>query len=297
MGAVESPVPYDISLKIRYDYANLVVGGRHLIRLLPLTRPGVQRLVAGHIAISPPPDDRSDGLDFFGNHAVSFVIGGAHDHILLRLTARVERSAPPGGGPSLTLPELARALGAWASVDASAPVHFRAASPRVAGNPAMVDYARSLLANGQTAADLVAALGRQLHADMRFDPDATEVDTPVAEAFEKRHGVCQDFSHVMIACLRGLGIPAGYVSGFLRTSPPPGKARLEGADAMHAWVRAWCGPAAGWIDYDPTNATLVGADHIEVAFGRDYFDVAPIKGALRGAGSQRSLQSVDVVPR
>jgi len=291
------PVTYDIALRIRYDFANPVVGGRHLVRLLPVTRPRVQRLVAGHIDIGPSPEDRRDALDFFGNHAVSFTLGGAHHHILLRLAARVERAMPMPIGPSLGVAELAAALAAQTTLDPLSPVHFRAASPRVPVSAAMSLYASDLQSPGQTAAGLMDAIGASLHRDMRFDPDATEVDTPVAEAFEKRHGVCQDFSHVMIACLRGVGIPAGYVSGFLRTSPPPGKPRLEGADAMHAWVRAWCGPQAGWIDYDPTNATRVGADHIEVAFGRDYFDVAPVKGVLRGSGRQRSAQAVDVVPR
>ncbi len=131
---------------------------------------------------------------------------------------------------------------------------------------------------------------------MSYDPDATEVDTPMADAFMARHGVCQDFSHIMISGLRSLGIPAGYVSGFLRTMPPPGKPRLEGADAMHAWVRAWCGADAGWIEYDPTNAISAGQDHIVVARGRDYSDVSPIKGVLRASGRQHTDLSVDVIP-
>ena len=131
---------------------------------------------------------------------------------------------------------------------------------------------------------------------MSFDPEATTVDTPPAEAFARRHGVCQDFAQVMIACLRGIGIPAGYVSGFLRTNPPPGQPRLEGADAMHAWVRAWCGRQTGWIEFDPTNAIAAGIDHILVARGRDYGDVAPVKGVLRIAGDQKTEHAVDVIP-
>ena len=129
---------------------------------------------------------------------------------------------------------------------------------------------------------------------MRMPPT---VDTPAIDAFERRHGVCQDFSHIMIACLRSIGIPAGYVSGFLRTIPPEGQQRLEGADAMHAWVRAWCGIESGWIEYDPTNALRVGQDHIVVARGRDYGDTAPVKGVLRTAGTQTTGHKVDVIPR
>ena len=151
--------------------------------------------------------------------------------------------------------------------------------------------------NGAMSAfDAVRAVGEALHRTLRYDDEATTVDTPMIEAFRNRNGVCQDFSHIMIACLRGIGIPAGYVSGFLRTIPPPGKPRLEGADAMHAWVRAWCGIDMGWVEYDPTNGMLVGADHIVVARGRDYFDVAPVKGVMRSFGEHTTKQSVDVVP-
>jgi transglutaminase-like putative cysteine protease len=145
-------------------------------------------------------------------------------------------------------------------------------------------------------AEAALAVGRALHRHMRFAPDATDVTTPAQDAFARRAGVCQDFSHILIACLRGIGIPAGYVSGFLRTLPPPGQPRLEGADAMHAWVRVWCGGACGWIEFDPTNDMLAGADHVVVARGRDYSDVAPIKGALRLSGGQTSQLTVDMAP-
>ena len=139
-------------------------------------------------------------------------------------------------------------------------------------------------------------VGAALNRDMSFDAKATSVETSHEEAFEARHGVCQDFSHVMIAALRSVGIPAGYVSGFLRTRPPEGRPRLSGADAMHAWVRAWCGPALGWVEYDPTNAVDAGEDHVVVAYGRDYSDVSPVKGVLKSATAQESRQAVDVIP-
>ena len=147
-----------------------------------------------------------------------------------------------------------------------------------------------------TALGAVRSVGEALYEEMTYDSDATTVDTPPAEALANRRGVCQDFAQVMIAALRGVGVPAGYVSGFLRTRPPPGKPRLEGADAMHAWVRAWCGSETGWIEYDPTNGVVVGADHIEVARGRDYGDVSPVIGVLRISGAQTTEQAVDVLP-
>jgi transglutaminase-like putative cysteine protease len=208
----------------------------------------------------------------------------------------VDRRVPPLHGPALPLADLPRALAAVRAMTPDAPVHFRAASPLVPAAPEVAAYALAQTRPGMTALAAVTALGQALHRDMRYDPAATEVDTPMAEAFAARHGVCQDFSHIMIAGLRGLGIPAGYVSGLLRTAPPPGRPRLEGADAMHAWVRAWCGPQAGWVEYDPTNAVFAGENHIVVARGRDYSDVSPIKGVLRVSGSQSGRHSVDVKP-
>lgn len=288
---------YDIVLRISYTYANPAAGGRHLARLMPADLPGEQRLIAGHLGISPDPSERTDRSDFFGNRATEFAFRGAYDEVALTLLARVERHRPqPLAGPPTALAELPQAVAGVRSLAADAPVHFRAPSPFVPAAPEVSAYARAQTTPGMTALAAVTALGQALHRDMRFDPDATEVDTPMSEAFSARHGVCQDFSHIMIAGLRSLGIPAGYVSGLLRTTPPPGKPRLEGADAMHAWVRAWCGPKAGWVEYDPTNAVFAGENHIVVARGRDYSDVSPIKGVLRVSGSQSGRHSVDVTP-
>jgi transglutaminase-like putative cysteine protease len=160
----------------------------------------------------------------------------------------------------------------------------------------MTAFAMDLITPDMSIRAAVLAIGQALHAHMTFDSGATDVLTPPAEAFANARGVCQDFSHILIACLRGVGIPAGYVSGFLRTAPPPGQPRLEGADAMHAWVRAWCGAEMGWIDYDPTNDMTVGDDHIAVAVGRDYADVSPVRGTLRSIGGHVTGHSVDVVP-
>ena len=143
---------------------------------------------------------------------------------------------------------------------------------------------------------LAERLCNRINNDFAYDTEATTVATHAYDAFRLKRGVCQDFSHVMIAGMRGLGVPAGYVSGFLRTIPPPGKERLEGADAMHAWVRVWCGREAGWLEFDPTNGMRAGDDHITVGYGRDYSDVAPIVGIVKIAGGQAAEQSVDVIP-
>ena len=139
-------------------------------------------------------------------------------------------------------------------------------------------------------------LMHRIRNDFKYDPKATVVSTPLEEVFEKRHGVCQDFAHVMIAGLRGLGLPAAYVSGYLRTIPPPGKPRLQGADATHAWVSLWCGEQLGWIGFDPTNDVLVENDHIVLAMGRDFSDVSPVDGIIVGSRRQKLSVKVDVLP-
>ena len=288
---------YDIKLRIAYDYAGLAASGTHVVCAMPLDLPGQQRPIAGLLKIEPHPDDRMDRVDFFGNRVVEFALRSPHDGISITLHARVERTAtgalPQGAAP---LHGLGPALDACRSLGPEAPVHFLSPSALVPADPAMTLFARRQTEAGMPATQAVLAVGRALHRHMRFDAEATSVDTPAAEAFARRKGVCQDYSHILIACLRGIGVPAAYVSGYLRTHPPPGKPRLEGADAMHAWVRAWCGPEAGWIEFDPTNDCTAGFDHIVVAHGRDYSDVAPIKGILRVSGGQKHHQSVDVVP-
>ena len=292
-----APVIYDIKLALGYDYAGSAGAGRHLVRVLPLEVPGQQRLVAGEVRIDPAPEERRDRRDFFGNHLVEFSFRAAHDSLDLVMLARIIRQASAlTEDRSTGFAMLARDLAACRDLGPGSPLHMVAASPRVVPDAPTAVFARDLLQPGQTSREVVQAVGRALHDHMTFDPDATEVDTPLAEAFASRKGVCQDYSHILIACLRGVGVPAGYVSGFLRTEPPPGKSRLEGADAMHAWVRAWCGAQVGWVEYDPTNACMVGCDHIVVAYGRDYSDVAPIKGILRVSGRQNGRQAVDVMP-
>jgi transglutaminase-like putative cysteine protease len=292
---------YDITLSMGYDYGATADHVRTLVRLLPSDIPGRQIVTARLLEITPRPQERHESTDFFGNVMTHVAFHTPIDAISLTLTARVERLSAPGSlDLSPRLAEIGAQIAARADLGPASPLHFLAASPRIAPDPAITAFARAAAAGdgggARTTRQAVAALGAALHAEMRFDAGATDVDTAPAEAFAARHGVCQDFSHVMIAALRALGVPAGYVSGFLRTRPPPGQPRLEGADAMHAWVRAWCGGDVGWVEYDPTNACFVGRDHISVAQGRDYADVAPVKGALRTVGQQQSHHSVDVVP-
>ncbi len=288
---------YDVRLELHYDYEGFVHGDRHLVRVAPASIPGVQRVIASSITFDPKPHTETTFVDFFGNLTTTISYAGYHDRLDVRLSARV--GVEEEGQTADLSPDLAglqRDLGAVWGLDANSPHHFLAPSPRVAISRPITEYARESIR--RTASIRAAAMDfcLSIHRDFTYDRKSTNVDTVPLEAFNLRKGVCQDFAHVMIAGLRGVGIPAAYVSGFLRTIPPKGKPRLEGADAMHAWVRVWCGQHAGWVEFDPTNAMLAGADHITIGHGRDYTDISPIVGVLRTSGNgQETKQSVDVI--
>ena len=175
------------------------------------------------------------------------------------------------------------------------PVGYVFASSLVPVQPSVTAYAAASFAPGSGIVAGAADLMRRIRSDFRYDPKATVISTPLHEVFEKRHGVCQDFAHVMIAGLRGLGLPAAYVSGYLRTIPPAGQPRLQGADATHAWVSVWCGAGIGWIGFDPTNDLIVASDHIILAVGRDFSDVSPVDGIIVGSRKQKLGVAVDVL--
>ena len=288
---------YDIRLLLQYDYAAPVAGGQHLARMLPVSLPGVQEVLSAELEFDPVPRERGEFADFFGNRVVRLAFTQAHEHLQARLHARVRvaRTQPPldlSPPPARLAGELART---W-SLAPDSPHHFTAASPYVPLDARVTAYAARSAKDERSTYACASDLCRRIHADFAYDTEATEVDTPMQAAFAQRRGVCQDFSHIMIAGLRGLGIPAGYVSGFLRTIPPAGEARLEGADATHAWVRAWCGEQLGWREFDPTNGIAAGDDHITIGYGRDYDDISPIAGVLKTFGAQEATQAVDVVP-
>ncbi|QKD02140.1 transglutaminase family protein [Mesorhizobium loti] len=286
---------YDIRLHLHYDYAAAAGGGRHQIRVLPSTISGVQRVIAASLSFLPAPNERSDFSDFFSNNVTSIAFRDAHDALDIRMSARISVSRPePGLDVSPDIGRLRQELAATRSLGPASPHHFLVANGHVSIDAAITSYARDSV--GNSAVGTAMNLCNRIHRDFTYDGEATTVRTRASDAFKLKRGVCQDFSHIMIAGLRGLGIPAGYVSGFLRTIPPKGKPRLEGADAMHAWVKVWCGRDAGWQEFDPTNGMRASNDHITVGYGRDYSDVAPIVGVLKTTGGQVGEQAVDVIP-
>lgn len=288
---------YDLSLHMGYIYDVPASGARHILRVMPLSLPNRQRLIAGSVKITPGPDEQSHFTDFFQHPATSILVREPHERLDIRMQARVQvESQPVGADFSPLLAKLPEEINDCWSIDPSSPHHFLGSSPRLPDTREIADYSRQWKSANLTTLQIAHAVCAQVHKDFVYDTEATTVDTTPREAFRLKRGVCQDFSHVMIIALRSLGIPAGYVSGFLRTIPPPGKERLEGADAMHAWVRVWCGETAGWIELDPTNNIPAGTDHIVVAYGRDYSDVAPVIGVLKSYGNQEAVQAVDVIP-
>ncbi|MCA0423157.1 MAG: transglutaminase family protein [Proteobacteria bacterium] len=289
---------YEIILKIDYSYAHTVSGGRHLLRVVPRSMPGMQDVRSLRLQLAPVPTSQLERRDFFGNLCQAIEYQTAHETFGVHLIADVERTCHPCGADRATpYHALGQDLAAMQDLGPDSPLHFLAASPRIRDLGPFRDFALALLRPGMTTGDVMLAVSEAIRARMVFDDEATDVDTTPHDAFTKGRGVCQDYAHIMIACLRVLGIPAAYVSGFLRTIPPPGRERLPGSDAMHAWVRIWCGCNAGWQEYDPTNALAVGNDHVLVGYGRDYADVAPIRGVSRTAGSQQGKHTVDVIPR
>lgn len=287
---------YDLRLELHYDYEASVHGDRHLVRVAPISIPRVQRVIASSVRFDPRPEQETTFVDFFGNTVTNIAYSGYHDHLDVRLTARVQVEdlhAPADLSP--TIEGLKQEIGALWSLAAGSPHHFLSASPRIPLDHEITAYALKSISRAPSVQAAALDLCLAIHKDFKYDKTATKVDTGPVEAFGLKRGVCQDFAHVMIAGLRGCGIPAAYVSGFLRTIPPKGKPRLEGADAMHAWVRVWCGQHAGWLEFDPTNAMLAGPDHITIGHGRDYSDVSPIVGVLRTSGQHHAKQSVDVV--
>lgn len=286
---------YSVRLRIAHFYDQPAANSRHMIRVLPRTLVGRQSLKTHLLEIFPEPQSRSEGVDFFGNATTSCTHRDQHDEMSIRLACHVEMSdRAPWFDLSPDVAHLRVLCDGLTDLGPQSPLHFLGPSPLLSKNRAVNEFVEDIFDPEASTAENVIRIGAGLHDLMTFDATATTVDTDAAEAFRLRRGVCQDFTHIMILGLHFLGIPAGYVSGYLRTLPPPGGTKLEGADAMHAWVRAWCGPDQGWIEYDPTNAALVGTDHIVAGYGRDYSDVSPVRGYLRSSGGQRNSQAVDV---
>jgi transglutaminase-like putative cysteine protease len=291
-----TPLPrrYRIVHETEYRYAWPADSAWQLAHLRPRPTPR-QQLLAHRLRVEPEPAECADDLDYFGNPVQRFAVPMVHERLLVRSDAEVAVQAPARSGPSIAWEEPVLALRRAGPERRWELAQFVQASPFVPLLPAAVALARPLFSPGCELRRALLGLAQRIHEEFRFDPQATHVGTPLAEVLAERRGVCQDFAHLMVGALRGLGLPARYVSGYLLTNPPPGQPRLVGADASHAWVSVWSGEA-GWLDVDPTNGRFVDEAFITLAWGRDYGDVAPLRGVVRGGGHQALDVRVTVSP-
>ncbi|MFT3666001.1 transglutaminase family protein [Piscinibacter sp.] len=289
-------IRYRVEHETRYAYDAPVSQSWQRARLTPRTLPW-QKLLAHAIDIEPRPDERHDGPDAWGNTVTHFGLHRAHRGLGVRMRCEVEVGARPPLAEDAAQPweEVCALLarpGAPLELDALRVAEATALLPL---SDAARRYAADSLAPGRDWLAAVTALMRRIHAEFEFRSGVTGVGTPVDEVLRERRGVCQDFAHLMLAALRGWGLPARYVSGYLLTDPPPGQPRLMGVDASHAWVAAWS-PRHGWVEFDPTNGQLADARYITLAWGADFADVVPLRGVILGGGAQAMDVAVSVVP-
>lgn len=288
---------YDIIHKTSYLYSTPVSQSLHVVHLAP--RDVVNQTVMQHgLFIEPAPTIRADGRDYLGNPASWLSIESRHSALVVRAQTRITVRNPDKVDLEETL--------AWDRVrdvlldtnnahDLDV-MRYLAPSRLTGADGDIVEYARKSFVPGRPTLSAAWELTGRIHDDFEFDKDATDVSTPLAEVLATRRGVCQDFSHLLLACVRAMGVPARYVSGYIRTYPPGGgPAPLLGADATHAWVSVWS-PESGWVDLDPTNNTILQDEHITIAYGRDYDDVSPIRGILLGGSEHTVTVNVDVKP-
>jgi transglutaminase-like putative cysteine protease len=284
-------IVYQIEHETRYVHAGRVSTSQHVACLTPRALPR-QRLRAHHVVVDPVPANDSWRIDCYGNVEEQFTILTPYSelrvvsHSVVEVSPR-EEAVDPDASP------------AWEDVRSddgfNVASEFRYPSPYVEPAPPLAAFALEAFTERRPLVAAAVALMHRIHDEFQFDPGATSITTPATRVLEERHGVCQDFAHLQIACLRSLGLPARYVSGYLLTDPPPGQPRLVGADASHAWLSVWC-PRNGWVDLDPTNAVLPDTRHVTIAWGRDYGDVSPLHGVVLGGGTHELYVGVSVVP-
>lgn len=294
-------VDYAIVHTTAYRYAAAVSLSQQLLHLAPRAVPR-QQCHAHDLRIEPAPARRSDGRDPFGNPLTRLEFDRPHAALVITSSMQVSCEARAMPLDLADSPAWEDVVDAFRYRPACAPgadlldaARYRFESPYVRIKTMFAEYARDCFLPQRPLLDAAHALMRKIHREFAYDPAATEVETPLLDVFARRRGVCQDFAHILLACLRSLGLAARYVSGYLRTTPRPGKPRLVGADASHAWVSLHC-PRQGWVDFDPTNDMIPRLAHITVAWGRDFGDVSPLRGVILGGGSHVLKVGVTVTP-
>ncbi len=288
---------YRVRHTTTYSYAEPVPISYSQVRLAPREIPN-QQCIRHRLLVHPAPADRGRRVDYCGNLVDYFSINEPHRSLKVSSQTQVEvlPSRELQAAESLPWEQVATDLKTDRSPAGLDAYQFAFDSPQVKASAALADFARPSFSAGRPVLEAARELTHRIFEAFTYDPKATAVQTRLGEVLEHRRGVCQDFAHIEIGCLRSLGLAARYVSGYLRTEPPAGQARLVGADASHAWVSVYAGAGRGWVALDPTNDVTVDTDHVTVAWGRDYHDVCPIQGVSLGGGRHQMTVAVDVVP-
>ena len=287
---------YSVTHRTTYRYHQDVAYSRLVAHLVPRATPR-QKSFSFELTLSPEPVNHSRRSDFFGNVTSWFTIDEPHAALEIFAESRVgvEPIKPYAREMSVSWETARATFEVPADPETLEALQYTFDTPLTATDDVVVAYARSSFTRGRSLFSCVRELTSRIHADFTFDKEATDTRTTVKRAFELRAGVCQDLAHVGLAAVRSMGLAARYVSGYLLTHPPPGRERLIGADASHAWFSVWI-PPFGWVDFDPTNDMLPSDEHITVAWGRDYGDVTPIHGIITGGSEHEVEVAVDVTP-
>jgi transglutaminase-like putative cysteine protease len=286
---------YRVSHSTTYEYSDAVSICHNEARLSP-RRTEYQSPLSTRLVIEPAAAVLAEDRDYFGNVVHFFTLEEAH--LRLSVTACSEIDLLPYERPALSLSP------AWESVrdavrqdrsgEGLRALEYTLDSPHVRQLPGLLDYAQPSFGKGRPLLEAVFELTTRIFTEFKYEPGSTSVATPLATVLETRRGVCQDFAHLQIGMLRALGLPARYVSGYIHNAPPPGQAKLQGADASHAWLSVWC-PGFGYVDFDPTNGSIPSDEHLTLAWGRDFSDTSPLRGVILGGGNHLVRVGVDVV--
>lgn len=288
---------YSVIHQTDYSYQSVVTLSQQYLHLTP--RPFLyQQTISHRIRVEPTPDDWAEGIDYFGNLTQNVTLTTPHQVLVVHAESTIDLYCRPGLpqiGESVAWEALQSEMSQSQGASALEPFHFLYSSPHILCSYALQQYALQSFTPGRPLLDAALDLTHRIFDDFEFDSEATDISTTLDEVLSGRRGVCQDFTHLMIGCLRSIGLPARYVSGYILTHPTAGQNRLIGADASHAWVSVYC-PRWGWVDFDPTNRSLVQHEHITLGWGRDFSDVTPLRGIVLGGGQQVLGVSVTVTP-
>jgi transglutaminase-like putative cysteine protease len=285
-------VRYCVSHVSTYEYGSSVDLAAHLLHLRPRPLPW-QKVLSDRIVTDPEGARRRDAEDHFGNMVTWLFLDRPHADFTVRAESVVEVAYPD---PPDVTPAWETIVDAARGTEAGVAAEYRFDSPMAPAVAEATEYAQASFPAGRPVLEALRHLNSRIYKEFRFRSGVTTIATPVSQVMRRREGVCQDFSHLMVSALRGLGLPARYNSGYIRTKPPPGKPRRQGSDQSHAWVGAWLGPEHGWVDLDPTNGIVVRDEHVLLGWGRDYGDVSPVQGVILGGGAHHLTVAVDLEP-